>query len=513
MAAADRPRIGDLSNLGLPGIDEVLAEQGQDAGELALKPYGVGIDCHSKFIQVCVYVRAGTEYEKWQGRAATDWRALEGMKNAIVARLHEAGLATGAPDEDGVIEHGFDYTLESTGCYHVPVCLAMGGRAHLVNPSLAAPTRRKTDVLDAKLLAYHALTGLWPATYMADTDQQALRVVMMARRAAQTQRRQALSRINNVLLRYGYTLGAVGPLEGKELRPVVEDLIAGRPVDPELRGVAPVPIPPAVCAVLGALYQAYDAHTKECSAAVKAGEALVAHRSYQTEQGDVDGATLYACLRSIPGIGAVAGLTWLAEVGTPWRFPNAKACAAFCGCDPSLKVSADHVTAHVRRRGNERVHHVLVQCAQYVIRSNREQLGGWGRQIWLTGGPGAWQKAVGAVARRLANALYWVHRKAVAFDPSLYGLAPLSYPHVELSAMRLPKRVEAILRGLDLTTSTAVVGAFNTNLRKEQGVGARTLKEVAGWMQRNARRESLTETVLQLVAAATSDEAHCPEEQ
>lgn len=35
----------------------------------------------------------------------------------------------------------------------------MGGRPSIVNPLLANPSRRKTDVLDAKLLSYQAITN------------------------------------------------------------------------------------------------------------------------------------------------------------------------------------------------------------------------------------------------------------------------------------------------------------------------------------------------------------------
>ena len=51
------------------------------------------------------------------------------------------------------------YCIESTGTYHLPVLQAWGGIPCVVNPLLAGPTRRKTDVLDARLLAHHSITG------------------------------------------------------------------------------------------------------------------------------------------------------------------------------------------------------------------------------------------------------------------------------------------------------------------------------------------------------------------
>ena len=56
----------------------------------------------------------------------------------------------------------------------------------------------------------------------------------------------------------------------------------------------------------------------------------------------------------------------LAEVCDPNRFVNSKQVAAFCGCDPSLKVSAGNVTSQVRRKGNARLHDALIGAAGNV---------------------------------------------------------------------------------------------------------------------------------------------------
>ena len=78
----------------------------------------------------------------------------------------------------------YDYNIESTGIYHWPVIRALRGVAHVVNPLLANPTRRKTDVLDAKLLARQALPGMWNASFVPSDAAVEVRTVLMRRHDA-----------------------------------------------------------------------------------------------------------------------------------------------------------------------------------------------------------------------------------------------------------------------------------------------------------------------------------------
>ena len=82
-----------------------------------LHPYGVGVDVHSRFIQVCVLVNAGTEVVRHERTFQTTWpefaRALDWIKGVLGPRC------------DGPLR----YCLESTGTYHVPVLMAFRGRA------------------------------------------------------------------------------------------------------------------------------------------------------------------------------------------------------------------------------------------------------------------------------------------------------------------------------------------------------------------------------------------------
>jgi hypothetical protein len=126
----------------------------EDGSVQVLKPYGVGIDTHSEFIAVCVMRQDGDRVVKTEQQFSTEWPSLLQARGWITNTL---GLPSDAP---------FWYCIESTGTYHMPVLLAFGGEPSVVNPLLAGPTRRKTDVLDARLLAHHSITGLWPCSFI-----------------------------------------------------------------------------------------------------------------------------------------------------------------------------------------------------------------------------------------------------------------------------------------------------------------------------------------------------------
>ena len=127
-------------------------------------------------------------------------------------------------------EHGIDvapselrYTCESTGQYHMPLCLAWRGRPSVINPSDTSHIRRKTDRLDAHKLAQHSLYGLWRGSWMAPDSIQELRVLAIQRVKLVGERSRLSNRINGDMLRFGHTIGQVGKINGSVVRPLIED--------------------------------------------------------------------------------------------------------------------------------------------------------------------------------------------------------------------------------------------------------------------------------------------------
>ena len=126
----------------------------------------------------------------------------------------------------------------------MPVIRAMGGLPSVVNPLLAGPTRRKTDVLDARLLAHHSITGLWPESFMPSPSGQQLRILWAQRADGMRTATRCGNRLNNIVLRFGHTFGADSPIRSLCSQGIIEELVAGSV--PALPNVCPDGVPEAV---------------------------------------------------------------------------------------------------------------------------------------------------------------------------------------------------------------------------------------------------------------------------
>ena len=126
-------------------------------------------------------------------------------------------------------------------------------------------------------------------------------------------------------------------------------------------------------------------------------------------------------LQTAPYIGEWTAVVWLSIVITTDRFPTAKALSAYCGLDPSLKISAKHVTSTVKRGGNKDLHNALTRAASNLIRLHAEPFGKWGYNLYQQ--TGRWKKATNAVARKLAVSLYYMQKKGEPFSYEQYELA------------------------------------------------------------------------------------------
>ncbi len=442
-----------------------------------LYPYGIGIDTHSRFIQVCVLkvspgVRDSKNVTRTEAEFRTDWRSLK--------RAHEWALRQ-VPDVTDPAQ--LRYCIESTATYHLPVLKAWGGIPCVVNPLLAGPTRRKTDVLDARLLAHHSITGVWKPSFVPAEQAQVLRVLWAARREAVRRATRASNRLNNIVLRFGHTFGADCSMRSAEGEGILSDLVEG--VTPCVPGVAPDGLPPAIRPLISALLADMKSAVSETNRATTTADNFVRARDWPTGKGDIPGTNLLALLRSVPGVGQTTALTWLAEITDPRRFDHAKQVAAYAGCDPSLKVSAGKVTSHTRRAGNLRLHQALLYAASGLLRQPHTPLGMWGKSIAGRHKKGGHRKACGAVARRLACALWHVHRKAEPFSYAAYRLSQkLVVPSTPLDGFLKPRAV-TLLAAEGIQTSADLADAYaDGKLATIFGLGQKTLDAVREWVIR-----------------------------
>jgi hypothetical protein len=104
-----------------------------------MRRYGIGIDCHSRFVVVVVLVPSTTKDEliRYEESFPLLMPELRRAKEWVLARLLD----------HGIVANPLIYTLESTACYHYPVMRTWAGTPCVINPTLAASFKaRKTDI-------------------------------------------------------------------------------------------------------------------------------------------------------------------------------------------------------------------------------------------------------------------------------------------------------------------------------------------------------------------------------
>ena len=242
--------------------ENIILEDGIEVQDT--KSFGIGIDCHAKFIQVSVYVRRQMKFFEYRKEFPTDWDSLVSSKQWTVNVIRSC--SDPVPDMDSV---PFHYCIESTSTYHMPVLLAWEGMPSVINPTIAGATKRKTDVLDARLLALHDLTGVWPQSYIPSTDVKALRVMISERNRYVRESTSAASRINNIILRFGLTIGSGSSVvKNADIRALIENQVSDQPSEVVVTNICPFSIPTEVRSIVRSEYDKYD-HAVECANKMK----------------------------------------------------------------------------------------------------------------------------------------------------------------------------------------------------------------------------------------------------
>ena len=127
-------------------------------------------------------------------------------------------------------------------------------------------------------------------------------------------------------------------------------------------------------------------------------------------------------LRTIPGVGPVTAVSYVATLEEASRFSGAKQVRSYLGLVPRESSSGERqCRGRITKAGNRRVRWLLVEAAWTILRREGAQnsaLHRWGSRIAQRRGKGV---AVVALARKLAGVLYAVWRDGTSFDPARLG--------------------------------------------------------------------------------------------
>jgi len=245
----------------------------------------------------------------------------------------------------------------------------------------------KTDKLDARGLNRLQRTGTLPTVWIPPGALRDQRDLPRTRRVLTRERTRLKNRIHATLAKYGLRLEGATDLFGRRGRQW-------------LQGALPI-LPPHSRYATERLLEQLDV----VSAQVEGFEQRLRTVFAPTPE--------LQLLRTLPGVGWVLAVgSWL-EIGDIARFPSAAHLAAYAGTTPRVHASGGR-THSGQLRGD--IHRYLkwacieaasTICLQRQVRPHRHVCRLYARIQQRKGHP----KAVGAVARHLAEASYWILTK------------------------------------------------------------------------------------------------------
>jgi transposase len=124
-------------------------------------------------------------------------------------------------------------------------------------------------------------------------------------------------------------------------------------------------------------------------------------------------------LQSVPGVGAVTSVAFVATIDGVERFDDAGQVAAYLGLVPSESSSGEKQhRGRITKRGNSKMRWLLVQSAHSILRNrtpSSEPLHVWGNALAIRKGK---RIAAVALARKLARILYAIWRSGKEYSPA-----------------------------------------------------------------------------------------------
>jgi len=337
----------------------------------------IGIDLHKRESQLCIITEDGELIERRIVTSRERFTAVLGERPP--ARI----LVEASTESEWVAQH-----LESLG--HTVIIADPGFAAMYATRS----KRVKTDKRDARTLCEALQLGAYRATHRASQAQREVRALLGVRDALVRTRTRYVAMMKASVRRDGLRLPS-GDAEH-----TVTKLLA-------------LPLPAHVfdaLAPLIALWTPLNAQIEMMDERL-----LVLAKEHPA----------IARLRSMPSIGPVTALAFVASLDDVKRFQSAHQVQAYLGLVPSEYSSGDRrVRGRITKRGDARMRWLLVEAAWRILRSPNPALAGlnaWAEQIAQRRGK---RIATVALARRLAGILYAMWRDDTDFTvPSAQAVA------------------------------------------------------------------------------------------
>ena len=329
------------------------------------------------------------------------WATVERPGGGVIreARIaHERGMFT---EFLKYCEQGSPVAVETTGnWYWVVDEIEQAGfiprLVHARKAKLMMGMVNKTDKLDNRGINLLQRNGTLPTVWIAPGHVRDQRELPRTRIALVRQRTQLKNRIHATIAKYGLRVEGVSDMYGVKGRKELDKLI-------------PL-LPPHTQEVIRALLSELD-HLSRQMASIEERMDRVFEETEEIHR-----------IRTLPGVGFILSIVIHSEIGSIERFPSAEKLASYSGCTPRVQSSGDKTRmGRLRKDVNQYLKWAFIEAANNVPLRQRfaptHHLIRLYKRIRQKKGHG---KAIGAVARHLAEATYWILKKGECYrEPEL----------------------------------------------------------------------------------------------
>lgn len=257
----------------------------------------------------------------------------------------------------------------------------------------------KTDKLDARGLNRLQRTGTLPTVWIPPGELRDQRELYRTRMVLSHQRTRLKNRIHATLSKYGLSIQTAGDAFGKRGREELKKHFQT--------------LPPHTHYAVQQLLEQLDMVIKQIQ--------QFEQRMREVFESNQD----LKIMMSMPGVGFILGVVILNEVGDIGRFPNAEHFASYAGTTPRVHASGGKIRyGQMRSDVNRYLKWAFIEAANTIC-LNRSRYPYrhvsilYERIRSKRGHP----KAIGAVARHLAEATYWILKKGEMYrEPYMHRI-------------------------------------------------------------------------------------------
>jgi len=351
-----------------------------------MENYTIGCDAHKKYSQFTVLDEKARVQER---------KRIEHTPGGIREYLSRYPRGTPVAVECVGNWYWIVDDIEASGCV---ARLTQAGKAKLMMGHV-----NKTDKLDADGLALLLYNGTLPTVWIPARELRDARELPRTRMAFTKQRTALKNRIHAALSKYGIRLETAS------------DAFRGSGLEELRQALSSLPVETRRCVeeellALSEIQQHIDGLEKRIM------EQMKVTRSMQL-------------IKTLPGVGDILAIVIDREIGSVERFASAENLASYAGTTPKVKSSGGKTYyGPMRKESNQYLKWAYVEAANVIVANHKKP--SWKnkhvvRLYERLARSKGHAKAVGAVARHLAEATFWVLSKGEAYhEPNSKTLPP-----------------------------------------------------------------------------------------